>query len=56
MLTWYNRRFVEGLKDSRIPVAPSAEHDPVNKADLDYSRKTPNPSFGRRMARLRITS
>jgi hypothetical protein len=49
MLTWYNRRFVEGLKDSRIPVAPSAEHDPVNKA-------TPNPSFGRRMARLRITS
>jgi hypothetical protein len=56
MLTWYNRRFVEGMNDSRVSVAPPAEHDSMDKADLNYSRKTPIPSFGRRMAQLRITS
>jgi len=53
---WYNRQFVEGMNDSRISVALSAEHEPMNYEDPLYSRETATPIIGRRNLRLRIIS
>lgn len=46
---WYNQPLVDGMKDSRFSVAPSAEHESMEEGDLIFPVNTAVPALSREM-------
>ena len=44
--TWYNRPLVDGMEDSRVSVAPSAEHEPMDNDDPLFPIRMAVPAYG----------